>query len=162
MTVPHVVVLGLGNILHSDDGIGPLAIELLRNDPRLPSEVTLVEGGTLGLELLAHIWDATYLLVLDAVDVGQAPGTIMRLAGDALDSLPGSASVHQLGLADLLTALRALDRKPPEVVVLGVQPAATGWGTELSPVAEAALKPLIDAALMELGKLSRTAAAQSA
>lgn len=85
MPVPATsVVLGLGNTLHSDDGIGPQAIERLRNDARVPENVALIEGGTLGLELLTYIWDCSYLLVLDAVDVGQLPGTLVRMSSEEL------------------------------------------------------------------------------
>jgi len=144
------VVLALGNILHSDDGVGPHALRRLQTDPRLPPGVPLIEGGTLGLELLADIWDASYVLVLDAVDAGQPPGSVVRLSGDELHTLPGNSSVHQLGLADLLVAIRALARRPPEVVLLGVQPLTTGWGTELSPPVEAVLGSLLDAVVVEL------------
>ena len=145
------VVLGLGNILHSDDGVGPQAIERLRDDPRVPEDVTLIEGGTLGLELLTYIWDCPYLLVLDAMDVGQPPGTLIRMAGQELQTLPGKGNVHQLGVADLLVALRVLAKQVPEVVLLGVQPANLEWGTELSPAVAAVMTELVDAALAELG-----------
>ena len=144
------VVLGLGNTLHSDDGIGPQAIERLRSDPRVPEDVALIEGGTLGLELLTYIWDCSYLLVLDAVDVGQLPGTLVRMSSEELQTLPGKGSVHQLGVADLLVALRVLAQRQPTVVLLGVQPATTDWGTELSPAVEAVMGSLIDAAVVEL------------
>ena len=145
-----VVVLGLGNILHSDDGVGPQAIGRLRQDPRMRNDVRLIEGGTLGLELLTYIWDCTYLLVLDAVDVGQPPGTLIRMSGQELQALPGQGSVHQLGVADLLVALRVLANRTPEVVLLGVQPASTEWGTELSPTVAAVLPALADAAVAEV------------
>lgn len=144
------IVLGLGNTLHSDDGIGPQAIERLRNDSRLPGDVTLIEGGTLGLELLTYIWDCSYLLVLDAVDVGQCPGTLVRMSSEELQTLPGKGSVHQLGVADLLVALRVLASRTPEVVLLGMQPGSTEWGTELSPAVAAALPALADAAVAEV------------
>ena len=144
------IVLGLGNTLHSDDGVGPQAIERLRNGPRLPQHVTLIEGGTLGLELLPYIWDCSYLLVLDAVDVGQPPGTLVRMSSEEMQTLPGKGSVHQLGVADLLVALRILAQHPPEVVLLGVQPASTEWGTELTPAVAAALPALADAAIAEV------------
>ena len=144
------VVLGLGNTLHSDDGIGPQAVERLRNDPRVPGDVALIEGGTLGLELLTYIWDCSYLLVLDAVDVGQPPGTLVRMSSQELQTLPGKGSVHQLGVADLLVALRVLANRTPEVVLLGVQPASIEWGTELSPAVAAVLPALTDAAVIEL------------
>jgi hydrogenase maturation protease len=144
------VVLGLGNTLHSDDGIGAQAIERLRSDPRIPDDVALIEGGTLGLELLTYIWDCSYLLVLDAVDVGEAPGTLIRVSGEELQTLSGKGSVHQLGVADLLVALRVLANRTPEVVLLGVQPASVEWGTELSPAVAAVLPALADAAIAEL------------
>ena len=144
------VVLGLGNTLHTDDGIGPQTIERLRSDPRVPEDVALIEGGTLGLELLTYIWDCSCLLVLDAVDVGQSPGTLVRMSSQELQTLPGKGSVHQLGVADLLVALRILANRTPEVVLLGVQPASTEWGTELSPAVAAVLPALADAAIAEV------------
>lgn len=144
------VVLGLGNTLHSDDGVGPQAIQRLRNDARVPESATLIEGGTLGLELLPHIWDCSYLLVLDAVDVGQPPGTLVRMSSQDLQTLPGGGSVHQMGVADLLVALRVLAKRTPEVVLLGVQPASVEWGTELSPAVAAVLPALADAAIAEV------------
>jgi hydrogenase maturation protease len=144
------VVLGLGNTLHSDDGAGPKAIERLKRDQRVPEEVALIEGGTLGLELLTYVWDCSHLLVLDAIDTGQPPGTLVRMSGQELDALPGKGSVHQLGVADLLVALRVLAKQPPTVVLLGVQPATTEWGAELSPPVEAAMSALLEAAVTEL------------
>jgi len=153
-----VVVLGLGNILHSDDGVGPQAIGRLRQDPRVLSDVSLIDGGTLGLELLTYVWDCSYLLVLDAVDVGQPPGTLVRMSGQELKALRGEGSVHQLGVADLLVALRVLAKRTPEVVLLGVQPASTEWGTELSPAVAAILPALADAAIAELDRRPHTQA----
>jgi len=144
------VVLGLGNTLHSDDGVGSRAIERLKTEARVPEGVTLIEGGTLGLELLTYIWDCSYLLVVDAVDTGRSPGTLIRMSGEGLDALPSQGSVHQLGVADLLVALRALARQQPKVVLLGVQPATTNWGTELSLPVEAAMGHLIEATITEL------------
>jgi len=155
------VVLGLGNTLHSDDGIGPQAIERLRSDSRVPADVALIEGGTLGLELLTYIWDCSYLLVLDAVDVGRPPGTLIRMSSQEVQTLPGKGSVHQMGVADLLVALRVLASRTPEIVLLGVQPASTEWGTELSPAVAAALPALTDAAIAELGRRLRTEAEQT-
>jgi len=158
-TPAKYVVLGLGNTLHSDDGLGPHAIERLKNDARLPENVTLIEGGTLGLELLTYIWDCSYLLVLDSVDVGRPPGTLVRMSGQELQSLPGNGSVHQLGVADLLVALRVLARRPPTVIMLGIQPATTDWGTELSPAVASVMESLIEAAVVELIKAEAIASA---
>jgi len=145
-----IVVLGLGNVLHADDGAGVQAIQRLRQDARVPEDVSLVEGGTLGLELLPYVWDCSRLIVIDAVDVGEAPGTVVRMTGEELNSLPGNASVHQLGVSDLLVALRVLAQREPEVVLLGAQPANTDWSTELSPAMVAAMDSLVEAAIAEL------------
>jgi hydrogenase maturation protease len=144
------VVLGLGNILHGDDGLGPQAISRLRVDPRVPTDVSLVEGGTLGLELLPYIWDSSRLIVIDAIDVGQPPGTVVRMSGEELYSLPGNSSVHQLGVPDLLVALRMLAEQQPQVVLLGVQPASTDWSCDLSSLVAAAIDSLVEATLREL------------
>jgi hydrogenase maturation protease len=155
----NTVVLGLGNILHADDGAGPQAIRQLRTDSRVPAEVSLVEGGTLGLELLPYVWDCERLIVIDAIDVGQAPGTVVRMSGEELNSLPGQSSVHQLGVSDLLVALRMLAQRQPLVVLLGVQPGSTEWSTELSPPVAATMGSLVEAAIQEL---RRQAQAKSA
>jgi hydrogenase maturation protease len=144
------LVLGLGNLVHSDDGLGVHAIQSLTNDPRIPPDVVLMDGGTQGLNLLAHISAFQRLLVIDALDVGETPGTVLRLEGKALKNLPGKPSVHQLGFADLLVALELLGESPEEIVLLGVQPLSTEWTTELTPPVREALEPLLDAVVEQL------------
>jgi hydrogenase maturation protease len=147
---PKTVVLGLGNTLHSDDGVGPRAVERLRSDGRVPDGVALIDGGTLGLELLPYVWDCLRLLVLDSVDVGQPAGTLVRISGDELATLAGKGSVHQMGVADLFVALRVLADRSPDIVLLGVQPATTEWGTMFSDPVQSALSGLVEAAVGEL------------
>ena len=153
-----IVVVGVGNIIHSDDGAGVHALEKLQRDPRLPDDVTLIDGGTFGIELLAYLYDCTRLLLLDAVDVGERAGTLVRMGGSELRGLPCGASVHQLGVADLLATLPLVSDIPREIVLLGVQPASTDWGTELSAPVEAALGPLVEAAVEQLFRWSQEAA----
>jgi hydrogenase maturation protease len=154
----RIVVVGIGNLIRSDDGFGVHAIERLRFDPRVPDEVTLIDGGTYGLELLNDIRDATHLLLLDAVDVGEKPGTFVRMAGEELRGLPCAASVHQVGLADLLATLPLVSQVTKEIVLLGVVPLSTDWGTELTPPVEAALGALVDAAVEQLVRWSQVVA----
>ena len=146
----NTVVLGLGNVLHADDGVGPQAISRLSADSRVPAGVTLVEGGTLGLELLPYVWDCARLIVIDAIDVGEASGTVVRISREELNSLPGKSSAHQLGVADLLVALRMLAERQPQVVLLGVQPGSTDWSDELSAPVAAAMDSLVEATIREL------------
>jgi len=146
------VVLGLGNLIHSDDGVGVHAVQRLQADCRVPTDVQLLDGGTLGLMLLNHVGGARRLLVIDAVDAGAPAGTLIRLEGEELRKIPGSGSVHQLGFADLLAALRITGQEPEEVVVLGIQPGSTELGASLSaPVADA-LNQVIEAAIAQLSK----------
>jgi len=154
---PKTVVVGVGNTIYSDDGAGVHALERLQRDPRLPSDVTLLDGGTHGIELLAYLYDSSRLLLLDAVDVGQRPGMMIRMTGDELRGLACGASVHQLGVADLLATLSLVSDTPREIVLLGVQPGSTDWGTELSPPVEAAVGPMVDAAIDQLLLWSETA-----
>jgi hydrogenase maturation protease len=150
-----VAVLGLGNLMRTDDGVGMHALAALVADPRmldlnLPANVRLIEGGTLGLDLMYSVEGAKNLLVLDAVDAGEAPGTLMRFEDEAVDGLPCGRSVHLLGLSDLLGAMRLLECAPQRVVLLGVQPAETGWGITLTSPVSAAIPGLLDASLAHI------------
>ena len=145
-----ILVLGVGNLVHSDDGLGVHAIQSLSEDPRIPSDVVLMDGGTQGLSLLPHISAFQRLLVIDAVDVGEKPGTLIRVEGKALEHLPGKASVHQLGFADLMVALELLGESPEEIVLLGVQPLSTEWGTEVTAPVREALSRLPDLVVEQL------------
>jgi len=152
--LPRTVVLGLGNLIRSDDAVGLFALRQLEREPKLPANVVLVEGGTKGLELLPYICDAVRLLVLDAVDIGAVPGTVCRAAGQDLRTLPGNGMVHELALSDMLNALRMMGREPAETVLLGVQPSTIDLGTVLSTPVQQALPTLVEAALIELSRWS--------
>lgn len=142
--------MALGNPIRSDDGVAICALQVLREDPRVPSRVILLDGGTKGLELVPYLTGATQLLVLDAVEDNLPAGTVSRLTGKQLQRLTGGGSVHELAIADILNALRLLDCQPRETVLLGVQPSTTELGTTLSREAEAAVPLLAEAAVQEL------------
>lgn len=150
MSTARIAVLGLGNLMRADDAVGMLAIQRLRIDPRLPASVLLIEGGTLGLDLLYPLDGVTHLLALDAIESGAAPGTLLRFAGSDIDLLPVAKSVHLLGFSDLLGALRLIDSAPREVVVLGVQPQVIGWSTVLTACVDAVLPELCNAAIQQI------------
>lgn len=146
----ETVVIGVGNTILSDEGVGVHAARLLQSDPRVPFGVTILDGGTIGLELIPYASSASHLLFLDAMNSGKPPGTLARMTGKDLLGTTGGWSVHQLGVADLIAALFLVAIRPQDIVVLGVQPANTDWGTTLSSEVEAALVPLVDAALAQL------------
>jgi hydrogenase maturation protease len=149
-TQPQTLILALGNPIRSDDGVGIAALRCLEADPRVPGTVDLVEGGTKGLELVPRISGSSRLLVLDAIDVGALPGTVLCLRGADLQSVPGNGNVHDLALGDILNALRLLGQEPPEIVLLGIQPGTTQLGTELSECVESSLPLLVETAIAQL------------
>jgi hydrogenase maturation protease len=147
----QIALLGLGNLMRTDDAIGMLTLRKLEYG-RLPPEVRVIEGGTLGLDLLDSLRDISHLLVLDAVDTGVVPGTLSRFEGEEIDDLPVSKSVHLLGFSDLMCALRLMDAAPAEVVLFGIQPASTDWGTVLTPEVFPSQQSLMDSALEQLSR----------
>jgi hydrogenase maturation protease len=152
-TVPHqIALLGLGNLMRTDDAVGMLALHRLTEDGRLPNEIRVIEGETLGLDLLESLRGISHLLVFDAVDTGVIPGTLLRFEGDEIDNLPVSKSVHLLGFSDLMCALRLMDAAPEKVVLLGVQPASTDWGTVLTSEVDLALQSLMQSALAQVAQ----------
>ncbi len=155
--VRRTVVVGVGNLIHTDDGLGIHAIRKLQADARVPRGVELIDGGTFGIELLAYLENCSKLLLLDAIDVGQSPGALVRMTAEDLFGLPGGASVHQLGIADLLAILPLVSRAPEEVILLGMQPESTDWGCELSEPVVAALDALVDSAVEQLAAWSNDA-----
>jgi hydrogenase maturation protease len=143
--VPDIplVVLGIGNSILSDDGVGVHAVTLLRDDPRLPAGTELVDGGTNGLALLPTIARAEALILVDAVDVGAPAGSVHVLRGADLYADLLHLSVHQVGAADLLAAATLTGALPRHVVLVGVQPASLAPGTRLSAAVAAALPEAI-------------------
>ena len=162
MSGRRIVVLGLGNLMRTDDALGMLALERMRLDARVPASISLVDGGTLGLDLLYPLDGVTHLLALDAIDTGAAPGTLLRFAGDEIADLPIAKSVHLLGFSDLIGALRLTGGVPAEIVVLGLQPEKIEWGTELTPTVQAALPGLIESAVAQMERWQREESASPA
>lgn len=146
-----IVVLGLGNTLRRDEGLGIHALERLRIDYTFSPAPLFVDGGTLGLELISYLEDAERILILDATLTGGEPGALLRLAGDDLPVYLGMrVSPHEIGLADLLAVARLRGFTPSEVVVLGMQPEALELGLYLSEPVRHHLNSLVDAAIAEL------------
>lgn len=140
-----VTVLGIGNPLMGDDGVGITLLEqLMRLD--LGEDVELVDGGTIGLSLLPMVLDARSLLVLDAV-AGPAAGTVIQLSGDQLPRLLRTKlSPHQVGLLDVLASARLLGQEPSRIAVIGVVPAYVDMRVGLSPEVEAAVPRALELA----------------
>jgi hydrogenase maturation protease len=151
--VGTVLVLGIGNILLQDEGVGVRAVERLQERYALPEGVEALDGGVRGMDLLSFFEGVSRLLVLDAVQTGQPPGTLVRLANDDIPSyVSPKISPHQEGLADVLWAARALNIYPEEVVLWGMEPASLGVGLELSAQVAAQVDALVERAVQELSR----------
>jgi hydrogenase maturation protease len=148
-----ILVLGIGNLIMSDDGIGVRVVQLLAERYRYPAGVTILDGGTLGLDLLPKLEGVERLLVVDAVETGQPAGTLVRMAGEEVPIvLETKVSPHQMGLKDLLAVAMLQGFAPREMVLLGVQPALIELGTDLSEAVAARLETLADNVLAELAE----------
>ncbi|MGA2040959.1 MAG: hydrogenase maturation protease [Bryobacteraceae bacterium] len=135
-----IAIVGVGNLLLSDDGVGIHAVRRLRSDARVESMARLIDGGTVGTDLLAEVCGCENLLIVDAVDAGLPPGTTVRMDFSGPDPQQiDTRNAHQSGIPGLLDDLRLLGQAPRQVVLVGVQPAALGLGTELSPEVAGAL-----------------------
>jgi hydrogenase maturation protease len=149
------LVLGIGNLLLSDDGVGIHAIRRLQDERQLPANVELMDGGTLGLNLLGHLEGVSHLLVVDAVEMNEPAGTLVRLAGEQVPAyLALKMSPHEIGLPDLLFAAKLRDLYPQEVVIWGIQPAEIAAGLELSEPVVGQLDALVHEIVMELAQWS--------
>jgi hydrogenase maturation protease len=138
------LVLGVGNKLMSDEGVGVHVIERIAAGYDLPQEVQLLDGGTLGMDLLYYLEGIENLLLVDAVEAHKEPGTIIRLEGEDVPSfLSLKISPHQLGVPDMLAAARFKDLYPKRLVLWGVQPEALEIGLDLSPLVESKVDTLV-------------------
>jgi hydrogenase maturation protease len=162
----RALVLGVGNILMQDEGVGIRTLEWLQSHYAFPGEVEnnvgqanslsndeiiLLDGGTMGLSLLYYFAGVDHLIILDAVEAGKSPGAIIELPEDAIPTFISlKLSPHQVGVQDLLATAQLLGYTPPEVTILGVQPAWLSVGLDMSPVVAAQVEPLAHLALVQL------------
>jgi hydrogenase maturation protease len=145
------LILGIGNILLGDEGIGVWVVESLRRCYQFPSSATVLEGGTLGLDLLPQLQDVSRLLVVDAVQLGGEPGEIVRLEGDDVPrAIDVKVSPHQIGIKELLATARLMGCEPPKVVLWGMEPDRIEPGADFSPKIAQALPQLQTSVLDEL------------
>jgi len=145
-----ILVLGLGNILLRDEGIGVRVVQAMEG-MALPPGVELFDGATAGLDLVDVIIDRRKVVVIDAMDALGVPGTVLRLLPEDLAAATGqSVSLHDMGLLEALMMARHMGREPREVVILAVKPGALEWGLELSDGLKRLVPKLIELVVAEL------------
>lgn len=142
-----VVVLGMGNLLRRDEGLGIRALQRLDALYALPPTVQLVDGGTLGLELLSYLEDAERALVLDAALSDASPGTLVQISGDDVPAyFSMRTSPHEIALPDLLAIAKLRGTTPPELVLVGMHPASIELGWDLSEIVASRLDDMVASA----------------
>jgi hydrogenase maturation protease len=149
------VILGVGNLLLSDEGVGVhVANKLMEMD--LPAGVEVIEGGTDGFRLMNVVTEADRLIVVDAVKGGSPPGSIYRFDIKDAPSSPDAfkTSVHQIGILEVVH-LSELIGQTPETTVIGVEPGSLEMGMELSPEVQDKIPKIIELILEEVKRPSQ-------
>ncbi|HOE40263.1 MAG TPA: HyaD/HybD family hydrogenase maturation endopeptidase [Rhodoferax sp.] len=145
-----ILVLGIGNILWADEGFGVRAVQALNSQWKLPSRVTLMDGGTQGFNLLTHVQAASRMVVFDAIDYGLPPGSLKVLSNEQVPRFMGSKklSLHQTGFQEVLAVAQLTGHLPCELVLIGVQPETLdNFGASITQVVKAQIQPALGIAL---------------
>ncbi|MEA3302214.1 MAG: HyaD/HybD family hydrogenase maturation endopeptidase [Pseudomonadota bacterium] len=135
------LVLGIGNTLLSDEGVGIHVIDYLQQKYPPPDGVTYLDGGTLSFTLAGEIEDADNLIVVDAAQLGERPGAVQCMTGSGMDRFLGAAkrSVHEVGLLDLLDIARLTETLPENRALVGIQPDLIDWGEQPTATVSSAI-----------------------
>lgn len=154
MSIGNTLVLGIGNRLLSDEGVGVHAVELLAREHPDLADITCVDGGTLSFTLAEAIATHDNLIVVDAARFGGPPGAVRCFEGGAMSVyLSGTRkSAHEVGLVDLLDIARLSDTLPRRLALVGVEPGELGWGERPSGPVSLALPGVVREVLLILGR----------
>lgn len=137
-----ILILGMGNTLLGDEGVGVHTVRTLQNAQTALGNIEVIDGGTLSFVLAGPIEDAACLIVVDAAQLSRAPGTVRLYEGAEMDRFVMSSrnrSVHEVSLSDLLVIAHLSDRLPPRRALIGIQPECIDWSDSLSPPVAAAV-----------------------
>lgn len=148
--IKDILILGIGNILLKDEGIGVHVVNKLK-EMQLPPDVEVIDGGTLGIDLLFYIEGRKKVIVIDTVKAGEPPGTMYRFTDKDLIIKKGALrSAHGIDFTDVIRAAEFLGTKPEEIVFIGVEPEIIDEGLELSPLLSKRIDPLIKLVMEEI------------
>ncbi len=139
-----IKVIGIGNSLYQDEGVGVHVIPFLEEAIPDSLGIEIVEGTTDGIRLLTPVEDADYLIIVDAINAGKEPGTLITVTGEEIPKYFGvKMSVHQVGIQEVLSAAKLRDRLPEEMVMFGIQPQTISLGLELTDVVQSQVPQLV-------------------
>lgn len=153
----NVLVLGIGNVLMTDDSVGIRVINELERRFRFPENVELLDGGTSGIELLSYIVNRDYLIIVDAIKSDLPPGTVVKVEGEDVPAkFMTRISPHQLGLSDLLAAATLTGELPKQMVLFGIEPKRVALGLEMTDEVAGSFEKLLGVVVDELKKIGCT------
>jgi len=154
--IKKIVILGMGNVLLKDEGVGIHIIHALQNS-LLPinANLEIIDGGT-SPNVLYLLDEADSLIIIDAVEGGSEPGTIYRFReGDVEQEGKCLLSMHQIGLLEDIEMMEYTGDRPKDTVIIGVEPKEIGWGLELSPELEQKIPQIVKVVLEEITEEAR-------
>ncbi|MFK9093348.1 HyaD/HybD family hydrogenase maturation endopeptidase [Bacillus salipaludis] len=153
--VQKIIILGIGNTLFSDEGVGIHLLPLLEETLKDYENIEIVEGLTDGMKLLGPVEDAENLIIIDAINAGKAGGTIITLKGDEIPAYFGiKMSIHQLGFQEVLLAAKMRERYPKQIVMFGMQPTSLQLGIGLTETNQSKLKELANVVVEQVNQWS--------
>ena len=149
----QITILGIGNTLYTDEGLGVHALAALQEKYGMDQQVELVDGSTDGMSLLGPVEDTDYLIVIDAINAGKEGGHIIELHGNDIPAYYGiKMSIHQLGFQEVLLASKLREKYPKNIVMIGMQPTSLELGIGLSETNEAQLPEMFKLVEQQVNK----------
>ena len=147
----RIVVIGVGNLLLKDEGVGIHAVKALQ-EIGLPPDVSLIDGGT-SPDLMAYTQAGDKLIIIDAAKAGGEPGAIYRFRPEDLAEEKGAlTSAHELGVVQNLKLMSLLSNEPAEMIIIGIEPGEIDFGIELSAALQQKLPEIVEVVLKEIGR----------
>lgn len=140
-----ITVLGIGNTIYSDEGIGVHLLTHVEKALKDFSNVTIIEGATDGMRLLGPIEETNHLIILDAINAGKEPGEVIVLEREEIPAYYGiKMSIHQIGFQEVLGAAQLLEKLPEHMIMFGVQPEVLDFGVGISDSVQKQIPTLVD------------------
>lgn len=154
-------LMGIGNIVLTDEGVGVHVVNAIKERYRFTPEIEMLDGGTMGLDLLHIFDDHDRLMLVDAVDYDKEPGYIRVIRNDEIpQAIHHKFSVHHIGLNDLMAVAKLTDKLPAEVCLVGVQPASIEPGLEMTDIIQSRFEAVVTTVLGALGEWGIAATAR--
>lgn len=150
-----ILILGVGNTIQMDDGIGVHVIEEMSKNP-IPQNAELFDGGTLGYDLLGAIEGRKKIIVIDAVKGQQSPGTLYKFSPEDVPSDNNYDSLHQLGIIEAIRLAGLQNKAPDQTVIIGVEPEIIDWGLSLTDTVKKKIPRIIDMVMDEIDVTTKT------